>query len=46
MLEVMGLRQDRTEQTATTLLTTDLTALQRAAITAVCTDMHRPYLNA
>ena len=44
--EVMGLRQDRTEQTATTLLTTDLTARQRAAITAVCTDMHRPYLNA
>jgi transposase len=44
--EVMGLRQDRTEQTATTLLTSDLTARQRAAITAVCTDMHRPYLKA
>ena len=36
----------RTEEAATALLTTDLTARQRAAITAVCTDMHRPYLNA
>ena len=44
--EVIGLRQDRTEEAATALLTTDLTARQRAAITAVCTDMHRPYLNA
>jgi transposase len=44
--EVMGLRQDRSETTATTLLTEDLTARQRGAITAVCTDMHRPYLNA
>jgi transposase len=25
---------------------TDLAARQRAAVTAVCTDMHRPYLNA
>jgi transposase len=44
--EVIGLRQDRTETTATTLLTTDLTPRQRAAVAAVCTDMHRPYLNA
>ena len=44
--EVIGLRQDRTAETATIVLTTDLTARQRAAITAVCTDMHRPYLNA
>ena len=44
--EVMGLRRDRTEETATVLLTDDLTAHQRAAITTVCTDMHRPYLNA
>jgi transposase len=44
--EVMGLRQDRSEATATALLTEDLTARQCAAITAVCTDMHRPYLNA
>jgi transposase len=44
--EVMGLRQDRTEAAATALLTEELTGRQRAAITAVCTDMHRPYLNA
>jgi hypothetical protein len=40
--EVIGLRQDRSEDTATALRTEDLTARQRAAITAVCTDMHRP----
>ena len=44
--EVMGLRQDRTTTTATTLLTEDLDPHQRGAIHAVCTDMHRPYLNA
>ena len=44
--EVIGLRQDRTEAAATALLTEELTGRQRAAITAVCTDMHRPYLNA
>ena len=44
--EVIGLRRDRTEDTAKTLLQTDLTARQRAAVTAVCMDMHRPYLNA
>ena len=44
--EVIGLRQDRSEATATALLAEDLTGRQRAAITAVCTDMHRPYLNA
>jgi transposase len=44
--EVIGLRKDRSETSATTLLTEELTARQRAAITAVCTDMHRPYLNA
>ena len=44
--EVMGLRQDRSEATAMALLTEDLTARQRGAISAVCTDMHRPYLNA
>ena len=44
--EVIGLRQDRSEATAMALLTEDLTARQRGAITAVCTDMHRPYLNA
>ena len=44
--EVMGLRQDRTTATATTLLTEDLDPHQRGTIRAVCTDMHRPYLNA
>ena len=44
--EVMGLRRDRTEATATTLLTADLDPHQRGAICAVCTDMHRPYLHA
>jgi transposase len=44
--EVIGLRHDRSETTAATLLTEDLTGRQRGAITAVCTDMHRPYLNA
>jgi transposase len=44
--EVIGLRQDRSEATATALLAEDLTGRQRGAITAVCTDMHRPYMNA
>lgn len=44
--EVIGLRQDRSEATAKTLLGTDLDAAQRGRIEAVCTDMHRPYLNA
>jgi transposase len=44
--EVIGLRQDRTEVAASALLTKELSGRQRAAITAVCTDMHRPYLNA
>jgi transposase len=44
--EVIGLRQDRTEATARTLLTADLTGRQRGVITAVCMDMHRAYRNA
>ncbi len=44
--EVLGLRQDRSQATATALLQEDLSVRQRAAVTAVCTDMHRPYLNA
>jgi transposase len=44
--EVIGLRQDRREATAKTLLETDLDAAQRARIEAVCMDMHRPYRNA
>jgi transposase len=44
--EVIGLRQDRDEAAAMALLTEDVSARQRVAVTAVCTDMHRPYLNA
>jgi transposase len=44
--EVIGLAQDRTEVALTTLLTEQLDAHQRAAVEAVCTDMHRPYRNA
>ena len=43
--EVIGLEQDRSEASLRTLLTTRLDARQRAAVEAVCTDMHRPYLN-
>ena len=44
--EVIGLARDRTEQSLTTVLTERLDARQRAAVEAVCTDMHRPYRNA
>lgn len=44
--EVIGLRPDRTEASATALLTEELTPQQRGRIRAVCTDMHQPYLNA
>lgn len=44
--EVIGLAPDRSEDSLTDLLTTCLDARQRAAVEAVCTDMHRPYLNA
>jgi transposase len=44
--EVIGLAKDRTEDSLRTLVTTCLDARQRAAVEAVCTDMHRPYLNA
>ena len=44
--EVMGLAQDRTEDALKSLLLGRLDARQRAAVEAVCTDMHRPYLNA
>ena len=44
--EVIGLAKDRTEESLRSLLTTTLDARQRAAVTAVCMDMHRPYLNA
>jgi len=44
--EVWGLARDRTEAALSGLLTTCLDARQRAAVKAVCTDMHRPYVNA
>lgn len=44
--EVIGLAQDRSAAALTTLLTERLDARQRASVEAVCTDMHRPYLNA
>jgi transposase len=44
--EVIGLAPERTEASLAGLLTTTLDARQRAAVEAVCTDMHRPYLNA
>jgi transposase len=44
--EVIGLAKDRTEASLAGLLTTCLDPRQRAAVEAVCTDMHQPYLNA
>lgn len=44
--EIIGLAKDRSEDSLRTLLTTRLDARQREAVEAVCTDMHRPYLNA
>jgi transposase len=44
--EVIGLGPARSEDSLTGLLQTCLDARQRAAVKAVCTDMHRPYLNA
>jgi transposase len=43
--EVIGLQQDRSEDSLRTLLTDRRDARQRAAVQAVCMDMHRPYLN-
>lgn len=44
--EVIGMAKDRTDASLSGLLTTSLDARQRAAVQAVCTDMHQPYLNA
>jgi transposase len=44
--EVIGLAPERTAASLAGLRTTHLDARQRAAVEAVCTDMHRPYLNA
>jgi transposase len=43
--EVMGMQQDRSEDSLRTLLQERLDARQRAAVKAVCSDMHRPYRN-
>lgn len=43
--DVIGLQKDRTEDSLRTLLNDRLDARQRAAVQAVCLDMHRPYLN-
>ena len=43
--EVIGLQKDRSEDSLRALLTERLDARQRAAVQAVCMDMHRPYLN-
>ena len=44
--EVIGLARDRTEEALSGLLQTKLDGCQRAAVEAVCIDMHQPYLNA
>lgn len=44
--EVIGVAPERTQESLAGLLTTGLDARQRAAVEAVCTDMHRPYANA
>jgi transposase len=44
--EVIGLARDRTQASLEGLLDGALDARQRAAVEAVCTDMHRPYVNA
>jgi transposase len=44
--EVIGLARDRTRAALEGLLDTAMDARQRAAVEAVCTDMHQPYVNA
>ena len=43
--EVIGLEKDRSEESLRFLLNDRLDARQRVAVEAVCTDMHRPYVN-
>jgi transposase len=43
--EVIGLQQDRSEDSLRPLLKDRMDARQRAAVEAVCRDMHRPYRN-
>ena len=44
--EVIGLARDRTQDSLSSLLNQHLDNRQRAAVQAVCADMHRPYSNA
>jgi transposase len=44
--EVIDMARDRTQAALEGLLEGSLDARQRAAVEAVCTDMHRPYVNA
>lgn len=44
--EVLGVAKDRSADSLAGLLTTCRDARQRAAVEAVCTDMHQPYLSA
>jgi transposase len=44
--EVIGLAKDRSEHSLAELVTTSLDARQRAAVKAVCTDVHQPCINA
>lgn len=43
--EVIGLQQDRSEESLRTLLRDRLDGRQQADVEVVCTDMHRPYAN-
>jgi transposase len=43
--DVIGLQKDRSEDSLRTLLPDRLDARQRATVAAVCTDVHRPYVN-
>lgn len=44
--EVIGLARDRTQESLSGLLKQELDNRQRAAVKAVCIDMHQPYMNA
>src|SRR5205809_6456725 len=44
--EIIGLARDRTQESLSGLLRQQLDNRQRAAVEAVCTDMHQPYVNA
>jgi len=44
--EVLGLARDRTQESLSSLLKEHLDNRQRAAVQAICIDMHQPYVNA